>query len=228
MKSSNAPARPAAMRGLSMVELLVGVALGLFVVASATTLLAGHLREGRSLLRESRLTQDLRTAADLVSRDLRRAGYWGAAASGVWGHGASGVLANPYAAMSPSAAASDAVLFQFSRDASENQRVDSNEQFGFRLRNGAIEMQLGAANWQALTDATTLTVTAFNVSPTVQDLSLAGYCTLACAGSTCPHQQVRSLAVDITGRSLHDASVVRSVRSEVRLRNDTLAGACPT
>ena len=228
MKHSNTPARPAHMRGLSLIELLVGVALGLFVVASATTLLAGHLREGRSLLRESRLTQDLRTAADLVSRDLRRAGYWGAAASGVWSRSASGVLPNPYAAMSPSAAASDAVTFQFSRDASENQRVDSNEQFGFRLRNGAIEIQLGAANWQALTDATTLTVTEFNVTPTVQDLSLAGYCTPTCVTSACPHQQVRSLAVRISGRSLHDTSVNRSVRSEVRLRNDTLTGTCPT
>ena len=71
-------------------------------------------------------------------------------------------------------------------------------------------------------------VTEFNVTPTVQDLSLAGYCALACVGSACPHQQVRSLAVRISGRSLHDASVNRSVRSEVRLRNDTLTGTCPT
>ena len=34
----------------------------------------------------------------------------------------------------------------------ENGIVDSNERFGFRLRNGAIEMQLGDGNWQALTD----------------------------------------------------------------------------
>ena len=41
--------------------------------------------------------------------------------------------------------------------------VDGNEQFGFRLRNGAIEPQLGEANWQALTDPATLIVTSLEV-----------------------------------------------------------------
>ena len=76
---------------MSIVELLVGLAIGLFIVATGLTLLTGNLRENRSLLLEARLMQDLRTAADLVSRDLRRAGYWGAAVDGVWSDGASSV-----------------------------------------------------------------------------------------------------------------------------------------
>jgi type IV pilus assembly protein PilW len=211
-----------------MVELLVGVAIGLAVAAAAANLLGGHIHENRKLLLEARLMQDVRTATDLVTRDLRRAGYWGAAASGVWAAGASGVLANPYAALAADTAASDAVTFRFSRDSVENNAVDTNERFGFRLRNGAIEMQLGAAPWQALTDVTTLTVTAFSITPTVQNISLAGYCARTCTGSSCPQQQVRSLAVRVSGRALNDASVTRSVHSDVRLRNDTLTGACPT
>jgi prepilin peptidase dependent protein B len=215
-------------RGLSMVELMIGVAIGLVVAAAAAKLLAGHIFESRKLLLEARLMQDLRTATDLVTRDLRRAGHWGAAASGVWAAGASGVLANPYAALAADTAASDAVSFQFSRDSIENHTVDSNERFGFRLRNGAIDMKLGAAPWQALTDAGSLTVTAFDIAPTVQRISLAGYCARACTGSTCPEQQVRSLAVHISAQAVNDASVTRSLHSAVRLRNDTLTGACPT
>ena len=210
-----------------MVELLVGVAIGLVVAAAAAKLLAGHIHESRKLLLEARLMQDLRTTTDLVTRDLRRAGYWGAAASGVWAAGASGVLANPYAALAVGAAASDAVAFRFSRDSVENHTVDSNEGFGFRLRNGTIEMQLGAAPWQALTDVTTLTVTAFSITPTLQNISLAGYCARTCTGSSCPQQQVRSLAVRVSGRALNDVGVTRSLHSDVRLRNDTLTGACP-
>ncbi len=215
-------------RGLSMVELLIGAAIGLVVAAAAAKLLAGHLRESRSLLLEARLMQDLRTATDLVTRDLRRAGYWGAAASGVWLSGVSGVLANPYAALPPGSAASDAISFQFSRDASENNSIDSNERFGFRLRNGALDMQLGAAGWQAVTDTTVLTVTAFSITPTVQGVNLAGYCARACTGSACPQQQVRSLAVSLTARAVADSTVSRSTHSEVRLRNDTVTGTCPT
>lgn len=218
-----------AQRGLSIVELLVGVVIALFIAAAGATLLASHLRESRALLLEARLMQDLRTAADIVTRDLRRAGYWGAAVDGVWVAGAGSVSANPYAAMAPATAASDAASFRYSRDASENGIVDSNEQFGFRLRTGAIEIQLGAGNWQALTDAGTLTITQFSVTPSVQNVSLAGFCSTPCPpGATAcpPQQQVRSLALVITGRLVADPVVIRSVRSVVRLRNDAVIGAC--
>ncbi len=230
MRAHSRSANPrAAQRGLSIVELLVGAAIGLLVVAAGTTLLTGNLRENRGLLLEARLMQDLRTAADLVSRDLRRAGYWAGATEGVWLAGASGVVANPYAAVSPGAAASDAASFRYSRDATENHLVDGNEQFGYRLRAGVIELQLGAGNWQALTDAGTLTVTEFSVTPFTQDISLQGFCATDCpaGSSTCPpRQQVRSLALVISGRAAVDARVTRSIRSDVRLRNDPITGAC--
>lgn len=220
---------PRAQRGLSIVELLVGMAIALFIAAAATTLLAGHLRESRALLLEARLMQDLRTAADLVARDLRRAGFWGASIDGVWAPGAAGAATNPYAALTPDSAASDAASHRYSRDATENNLVDGNEQFGFRLRNGAIEVQLGAANWQALTDVGTMTITQFRVTPTMHELDLGAFCSTACpAGATAcpPRHQLRSLALEITGRLVADATVTRSVRSAVRLRNDAVVGAC--
>jgi prepilin peptidase dependent protein B len=219
------------MRGLSLVELLIGVAIGLVLAAATATFLAGSLRDNRSLLLESRLMQDLRTAADVVARDLRRAGYWADAAAGVWSPGASGVATNPYLALAPATAASDAASFAYSRDAVENGAVDGNEQFGFRLRNGVIEMQLGAANWQALTDSTSLTVTAFAVTPSRQSVALGELCPVACpAGSpACPPRlEVRTFAVRITGRAAADAAVTRTVRSQVRLRSDPVIGSCAT
>ncbi len=218
-------------RGLSMVELLVGTAVGLLVVAAGSMLVSNHAHESRALMIETRLMQDLRTAADIVSRDLRRAGYWGNAASGVAGDGAAAGVANPYAAVTPEAAASDTARFRYSRDTVENDAVDGNEQFGFRLRNGAIELQLGDTNWQALTDATTLTVTAFSVDPRIEEASLASFCADAClAGSTTcpPRQQVKSFAISIAGRSVADATVTRNVQGQARLRNVAVVGSCGT
>ena len=220
---------PRMQRGLTMVELLIGMAVGLFIVAAAASLMTGNLRENRNLLIESRLIQDLRTAADMITRDLRRAGYWAAANAGVRTDGNPTVLANPYVEVTPGNAPADNVSFRFSRDTTENNAVDSNEQFGFRLRNGAIELQLGTGNWQALTDANTLTVTEFSVTPTIEEVSLAGFCTTPCpsGSTTCPpKQQVRSLAVVIGGRATGDARLARSVRSQVRLRNDPIVGTC--
>ncbi len=217
-------------RGLSLVELLVGLALGLFVVAVAATMLASQTQSQRRLANEQRLMQDLRTAADVIARDLRRAGHWGAAASGVRMPGASGVVANPYAALAPDAAASDAASWRTSRDAVENHAVDANEQFGLRLRNGAVELALGAGQWQSLTDAGTLVVTALEIVPSTQTLDLGSHCERACpiGDTSCPPRlQVRRMSVAITAQASSDAGVVRSLRSDVRLRNDSVTGACP-
>jgi prepilin peptidase dependent protein B len=121
------------------------------------------------------------------------------------------------------------VTFEYSRDASDNDSIDSNEQFGFRLRNGTLQMRLGGANWQALTDVETLTVTQFTVTPLVQELDLAATCTAACqtGSTTCPPRlQVRSLGLLIRGQAATDAAMTRTVRSSVRLRNDVVLGAC--
>ena len=212
-----------------MVELLIGVAIGLVIAAATAAFLAGNLRDNRSLLIESRLMQDLRTAADIITRDLRRSGYWADAAAGVWATGASGVTTNPYLALSPATAASDSASFAYSRDAAENDAVDSNEQFGFRLRNGAIEMQLGAGNWQALTDSGSVSITAFSVTPSAERVALGEICPAQCpvGSAICPPRlEVRSLSVQLTGRAATDAAVTRSVRSQVRLRSDAVVGAC--
>ncbi len=219
-----------AQRGLSLVEMMVGLALGLFITALAGTLVVSHVRENRSLLLEARLMQDLRGAADMITRDLRRAGYWADATAGVWSADAAATRPNPYAAFAPGTAASDAVSFRYSRDNTENGTVDTNEEFGFRLHNGTIEMLLGSSGWQALTDAGTLRVTTFIVTPQVERIDLQATCSKPCAAgsTTCPpHQEVRSLALLIAGHSATDALVTRSVRSQVRIRNDSFTGTCP-
>ena len=218
-------------RGLSIVELLVGVAAGLVVVAAAVGLFGSQVREHRRLLLEARLTQDLSGAAELIARDLRRAGYWGDAGAGVRTTAAA-PRTNPYAAVEPMAAASDAAAFSWSRDAVENHAVDDEERFGWRLRAGAVELRLGASPWQAVTDATLLTVTEFAITPSVEAVDLGGLCTRPCAGAaasagTCPPRLlVRSLSIRLAGRSAADAGVRRSVSTRVRLRNDAVVGSC--
>ena len=82
-------------RGTSIVELLIGIAIGLFIAAGATLLLTSQIGDTRRLLLEAQVQQDLRAAADLMSRDLRRAGYWGNAYRHVWAQTAADV-SNPY------------------------------------------------------------------------------------------------------------------------------------
>ena len=123
------------------------------------------------------------------------------------------------------------MLLTYSRsgdEADETGAIESAEQLGFRLNNGVIQTQLGEGNWQALTDGNTLNVTDFRLTMNMQPIWLE--CPKPCPGpGECrPTLQVRDITLDITGRATHDSSVGRSLRSNVRLRNDALvAGTCP-
>jgi type II secretory pathway component PulJ len=227
----NGKRTPRGQRGLSMVELMVGVAIGLFVVAGATLVVSNQLGDNRRLMLETQIQQDLRAAADLIARDLRRSGYWATAETGVWHAGAGAVASNPYVELTGvvSGTPASGVQFGYSRGSFEdNVLADATERSGFRLNGGVIQMYVGGA-WQALTDATTLRVTNFQVLLNSRDIALA--CFNACGGGgpapACPTQRVRDITVVIEGTAVHDAAVRRGARSNARLRNDVIQGACP-
>lgn len=112
---------------------------------------------------ETRLNQDLRAASDLVARDLRRAGFWDGALNGtVAPSGGGPAAANPYRAVSWTAG--NPIVYGFSRDATENNTLDANEQFGFRLINSVLEMQTSQGTWRALTDPRLVSITNFGIS----------------------------------------------------------------
>lgn len=83
---SGAPDMRRTQRGLTLVELMVGMAIGLLITAIALLAMSQHLRENHRLLVETRLTQDLQAVMDLVSRDIRRAGTLTVQADGVRFH----------------------------------------------------------------------------------------------------------------------------------------------
>lgn len=222
---TNSPRAALAQCGMSLVEMMVGIALGLFLVAGASTLFVGHLGSGRRLLLEARLNQDLRATADLITRDLRRAGYWGNALQGtVVATGASSPPSNPYSVVTPGIST---VSYEYSRDGSENNTLDSNEQFGFDLNNNTIRMKTnGMPTWQAVTDPDTMAVTAFTITPNVTVVDIRDSCAVTCTGPTCPTVTVREYDVSITGRATRDPTVTRTLQTSVRVRNDLLAGSC--
>lgn len=62
-------------RGFGLIELLVSILIGLIVVGGITSLVVATLRANTENLQMTRLTQDMRSVMQLVTRDLRRAGY---------------------------------------------------------------------------------------------------------------------------------------------------------
>jgi len=222
-------------RGLSLVELMVGIALGLFVVAGAVMVVSTQLGDNRRLLLETQLQQDLRATADIITRELRRSGHTPVPANAVSEPGAPAEI-NPFTAVQLFAGDSE-VRFNYWRGPAVA------GPYGFRLNgSGVVQSLLGNA-WQDLTDGNVMNVTAFTVTPVapaVTQIPCPTGCTAdpADPGYTAcwPTVSMRAYIVDITAQARGDAAVQRSVRSQVRMRNDLVnfnvpglpAQACPT
>lgn len=215
--------------GLSIVELLVGVTIGLFILAGATVVMSTQLGDNRRMLLEAQVQQDLRAVLDIVVRDVRRAGYWAQAWNNVWQPDAAQAMRNPYNNLTTE---TDSVLYDRSQDESgaalgtDNNVVDDDETVGFRHNADArtVEMRIGNS-WQTLTDPAVLSVTQFSIA--VRSRSVPLPCGALCPpGPTLASNvlclQVRDVVVTIVANAVHDSSVSRSASSDVRLRNDVL------
>lgn len=229
-------------RGLSLVELMVGITVGLFVVAAAATVVANQLGDNRRLLLETQVQQDLRSTMDIITRQLRRAGAAtpadveaGMAASA----SSPGGAANPYRAISPASAPETETVFKYYFDASQA------GPYGFKLEGGTVKSlmprtcpsgsspppgETACSQWQELTDPNTMVVTGFSITPrstdpsSIQALPCPKLCTsdpADPASKSCwPKLIVRSYIVDIQARAKSDPAVQRGMRNEVRVRND--------
>jgi type IV pilus assembly protein PilW len=232
-------ARPA--RGLSLIELMVGVAVGLFVVAAATVMVSSQLGENRRLLLESQLQQDLRATADIITRELRRSGGLIQAQTLV-ATASAPAANNSLTVVTPASGPSNPADVSFRYERTNILQGP----WGFRLDGGVIKTQVinsstGASlGWQDLTDGTVMEVTQFSV--TVNRLPGPGAppveipCPKLCpgGGTACwPVIYVRDFVVQIGARLRAAPEVQRTVRSQVRARNDLVEfrtggpAACP-
>ena len=217
-----------AQRGFSLIETMAGLTVGMIVVAGAVSLFAAQLAGTRHTLLEARVNQDMRSAADLVVRDLRRASYWQNALDGTRAIGSgSATTPNPYRMVTSD---TGQVEYAFSRDTTEDNSLGTPERFGFRLTNtGSLQMQVGEGQWNEMIDPTLVRVVAFTVTPTAHVLPLGTLCPNAClpGSPNCPSTTVRQFDVLLRGQAVADAAVTREMRMAVRLRNDQLSGQCP-
>jgi type IV pilus assembly protein PilW len=236
-KVLNSSAIRRAQRGLSIIELMVGVAVGMFVVGGAIKLFVDHVVSNKRQLVETRVNQDMRAAADIVARDIRRAGYWENAASQITG-------VNPYAAAASLPSAAD-IRYAYARNADDT--LDNNEQVGFRRQVvsgiGILQMQDGLNNWQPITDPGTVDITGFSVTAAAPALTtdMSDLCPclykLTCTASdmTDPSRNplgprtatILSYQISLSGRSVSDANITRTINEHVRVRNAVISGGCP-
>lgn len=65
---------PSQVHGFSLVELMVALALGLIVIGAVLTLIVALIRANNQTIQATRLTQEMRATAAVITSDLKRAG----------------------------------------------------------------------------------------------------------------------------------------------------------
>lgn len=212
---------------MSVVEMLVGIAIGLVVVAGATVLAVGQLTENRRLVLETQVQQDLRAASDIITRELRRAGSASSTLpTFVW------EIDNPISGYSNTLAAlgigvgSDTVTYSYERGLTPG----GPNFYGYRESGGVIYHRIGSGSPQPLTDRDTLKITAFSVSlANAPAMQLA--CNKLCSDGTqsCwPTLKVTDATITIEGESANDSNIKRTLVSRVRVRNDVASFNVPS
>lgn len=175
-------------RGVSLVELMVGIAISLVVLAGVITVVVRISVASGESIQASRLNQQMRDTMDFIVRDLQRAGYvnWRAALDACPSYDSQGG-ANPWSpvdfyecvtpAMSemgrilPESLAEeggDCILYSYDIDGNGARSTGDFELFGFKLAGGAVRTRTAgnvhacdSGTWHAVSDSA-LTVTSLN------------------------------------------------------------------
>ncbi|MFP4280741.1 MAG: prepilin-type N-terminal cleavage/methylation domain-containing protein [Halochromatium sp.] len=152
---------PGRQSGLSLVEVMIGLTVGLLIMLSALTLYTVNLRYAVDLLGAARLNAELRAAMDMMVTDIRRAGFGGQA------------FTEPH--FSDLELYEDGSCLVFTYDANQDgvlrQKADdasgSYELFGFKVDDHLLKVRQGGGDlsacnsggqWHGLTDPATVRI----------------------------------------------------------------------
>jgi type IV pilus assembly protein PilW len=196
-------------QGETLVGLLVGLGVGLVVLAAGSQMLAQHLQGHRLALQDSHMHHDLRSALDTITRELRQAQALGQA----W-------LGRTTAHCADAFCAGQADLLvqgqriSFGQDSNHNGQLDNNECLGFRLKDHELQIRTACTPevWTDLTDAGSLKMT---------DLAWQVHCEKR------GRWVARWVTVQLSAQWPRDATRALSLSQTVSLRNDVPASPWP-
>lgn len=224
---------PGAMRGFTLMEVLVSVSISLIVTAAMIALMANSLGNTSRIVNMTKLTDDMRMTMQMLTRDVRRSSY-NANAMYCYGNEDCGTDGSVTLAGDITInAGQDCFTFLLDRD--HDGDSTENDAGGFRRVTsggvGVIQMWIGDAspdcdavdtvdseNWVEVTDSNSMDISGFAVD---DDLSYTEVVFDDGAGKTIT-QRIRKLRFNVQGQLVADNNISRSIEDIITVRNDLL------
>ena len=195
--------------GETLVCMLVGLGVGMVVLAAGSQMLAQQMQGHRLALQDSHVHHDLRSALDTVVRELRQAQSLGQA----WRERVSAQCTDAFCA----GQADLQVLGQrisFGHDRNQSGLLDNNECSGFRLKDHELQIRTACTPevWTDLTDAGSLKMTGLQWQVQCEKRG---------------RWVARWVTVQLSAQWPRDATRALSLSRTVSLRNDVPASPWP-
>ena len=214
------PSLPSRNAGFSLIEMMIAVALGVVVILGLMQVFASNVRTSTNTVMNTKMTQELRAVMDIMTREIRRSGYWANASTAVAGN------VNPHGVEQVTATC---ILYRYDNDA------NVNEQRGFRLNGNTIEWQRSNNNncnggqWTAITESSVVSITALTFTEDANTSTCTNVttdndcnpCTAATAVWAVNDILLYSRRVDITltATLTNDPAVSLTLQESVQVRN---------
>jgi prepilin-type N-terminal cleavage/methylation domain-containing protein len=234
--------------GFTLTELMIALAAGLVVSTAAVAFLFSSMKSNGEYVLSTRLTQELRNTLDLVSRDLRRAGYDELSMSGM-----SSGRVSPFSRVQMCDAAGNCVggataptppltciIYSYDRDNGLPGALDVNNGEVRAVRRmsvtaanrpniGVIEYAVSTGGIKPSCDGTSPDYSSFPVACNATStwcalsdptkLDITSFA-LTDTGTTTGGVRLRDIGISIQGRPAGTTDYIRGVRGTVRIRSD--------
>lgn len=227
-------------KGLTLVELLVGIVVGLVVLSAAGGAMISYIKSYNDNQKILNLNQNMRGVMDVMAREIRRAGYMSSDISAMQNTLPDTRLFKPNPFFNPD---NDLAIhtydgvenscITFSYDLNKNLTVESsgpNERFGFRLVDKKIQMRKsGGGAGCAWSNGSYEKITDDDVLIDKLDFTIEGFQGInvekpnePCDGdsSTKDCLYVRSVRIELTASTNSDPKFQQTLVQTVKIRND--------
>lgn len=210
-------------QGFTLIEAMVALAISIFLIGGLVTLFTMNLKQYRVAINQSRFDYQMQTAMQLMTNDIRRAGYWGNANSDV----GTGTNNNPFMTSTTDVSvngSNNCILFTYDHDGNGSLATLSSstddERYGFRLQSGAVQARTpgapfdcdaAATAWENITDPDVVTITALTFTPTTLTFT---------TGPGTKGMTFRSIDITLTGQMTSDSSISKTLTEHVKIQND--------
>jgi Tfp pilus assembly protein PilW len=219
--------------GASLMEVLIAMSISLVVTAAMVALMSNSLSTTTRIIKMTKLSDDMRVALQMMTRDVRRSSY---NADAMFCYANDDCYTDGSLPAAPVEVAIDDSnqCFTFLLDRNHDGDSTADDAGGFRRVTsggvGVIEMwtggatpdcdaAAGAAGWVEITNPDNMDIFAFSVD---DDLSYDQPIRTDAAGTATLIQRVRKLRMSVQGRLTMDNNITRTMEDVINVRNDML------